>query len=59
MLVVKREMCVWLWSCYAFTIGDGVNAEMPVNGEKCAWVLFWSDFIIFYGSKGWGCGGFM
>ena len=59
MLVVKRKVCVWLWCCYAFTIGDGINAEMPVNGERCARVFFWSDLIIFYGSKGWGCGRFM
>ena len=59
MLVVKREVCVWLWCCYVFPMGDGVSVEMLVNGEECARVLFWSYLIIFYGSKGWGCAGFM
>ena len=59
MLVVKREVCIWLWCCYVFTIGDEINAEMPVNGESCARVVFWYDLIIFYGSKGWGCVGFV
>ena len=48
MLVVKRELrvCNWLWGCYAFTIGVGINVEMPVNGEKCTRVLFWPDLIV-------------
>ena len=59
MLVVKRDVYVWIWCCYVCPMGAGVSVEMLVNGEVCARVLFWYDLIIFYGYKAWGCGGFM
>ena len=59
MLVVNREVYVWLWCCYVFPMGAEVSVGMLVNGEVCARVLFCYYLIIFYGYKGWGCGGFM
>ena len=57
MLVVKREVCVWLWCCYVVPMGSRVSDAMLVNGEVCARVLFWYYLMTLCGYRGWGCGG--
>ena len=57
MLVVKKEVYVWLWCYYMFAMGVGVSVGVLVNVEVCARVLFWYYLTVFYGYKGWGCGG--